>query len=74
LLVAADRAERQTEHDAAFVRVRSVFNLALIAVSWPVAVLWHGLPVLWEDYPKVIRREALTLWRGKTGPYRGIVW
>ncbi len=59
---------------AAKVRGVAVLRLVWLAVVWPVAVLWYGLPCLWQDWPVAIRREWLTLWRGKTGPYKGVVW
>lgn len=60
---------------AAWVRLRALFNLVLlVTVSWPLGIIWCGLPTLWQDYPTALRRQWLTLLRGKTGPYRGIVW
>lgn len=69
--MAADPRESQ----CAKVRLLAAFRLVLLCtVAWPLAVIWHGLPVLWEDLPKEVRRQWLTLLRGKTGPYPGVVW
>ena len=55
-------------------RLLSVASIVLLVLMVPVSVLWYGLPVLWRDYPAELRRSCLTLWRGKPGPYKGVVW
>lgn len=71
-----ERVRRDVDNAASGTeRTRAGLNLLLLlTVSWPLAVLWHGLPVLWQDYPAAVRRQWLTLVRGKTGPYKGVVW
>lgn len=55
-------------------RVKAFFWLVALAVGVPINVLWHGLPVLWRDYPIVFRRIIKTIWTGTSGPYKGVVW
>jgi hypothetical protein len=64
-----------TEPTAARNRLRALASLILLVTVSPLlGVLMYGLPVLWQDYPKEVRRAWLTLIRGKTGPYPGVVW
>ena len=55
-------------------RLTALWVFVALILLLPVNVLWHGLPVLWRDYPAYARRAWLTLLRGKTGPYKGVVW
>lgn len=55
-------------------RVFAVGHLLVLVVLAPVNVLWHGLPVLWQDYPQYVRHAWKTLATGKPGPYKGVAW
>lgn len=55
-------------------RTRAAATLLICVALVPAYILWFGLPVLWQDWAREMRRAWLTLVRGTTGPYRGVMW
>jgi hypothetical protein len=61
-------------HNGPAWRAFAVLNLLILPVLCLMAVVLHGVPVLWQDLPQTLRLWGKVLRTGRPGPYDGITW